>query len=161
MWTNYKVAKKAFWTVVVIITVLFIARLITERVMYHEAMKERKETERKEELLREVEPVLNYAKAIMNGEIHMEYDRKNPLSVYRFNQNAYPDVVSIDVNIDVLDIDCEENDGIMEVFYATHYKNKEGKAIAWGSSLSNWTIHRDDSNDDWRVVKVKDEWGNP
>lgn len=85
MWTNYKAAKKAFWTVVVIITVLFIARLITERVMYHEAMKERKETERKEELLREVEPVLNYAKAIMNGEIHMEYDRKNPLSVYRFD----------------------------------------------------------------------------
>lgn len=69
--------------------------------------------------------------------------------------------MSIDVNIDVLDIDCEENDGIMEVFYATHYKNKEGKAIAWGSSLSNWTIHRDDSNDDWRVVKVKDELGNP
>ena len=144
-----------------IISVIQLILLINVRIQY--SSEQNRQNEEINELRQTLEALQNddiqrlitHVKEVMSGNV--TYDNgTSPLSRYSYKKELYPAVNSIEMNLDIIDISIDGNDGQIKAVYSLRYLDSAGKLIM-GSSVSRykpaiWIVEK--QGEDWVIINI-------
>jgi len=156
-------AKKKGMLFMIVLTVILLIILVSISKMYVEMkgecnMQKIKGQELEETLMylqdNDIQELISNAESVLRGDVIIE-DETNPLWRYSFKENKYPTVTAIDLELHVIYIHIDGDNGLIKVAYDINYLSSSGY-IVWGAGHiiypAEWTIEKHEGK--WVIVKI-------
>lgn len=127
-------------------------------VKFRDKVELKKEQEAYEErVVMDVQPLLDYARAIMGGQV-LEEEADNQLYRYNFNKELFPTAVSFKVDLRLMTAKHDFHTGYVDIIYTRKYFDDTGECIKCDGNIpATWEIEK--KGQKWCVTKIYEDSG--